>query len=204
MRREILPFEIVIDIDIENENKLIKGARWIKTALDSLEVNYTLGFTGNRSFHFQIILDPKVELPEDLPKNFSGRTFKEALLNIIGNICGFEGIDLALTGIHSRHAVREFFSINEKTLTFKVPVDDVEIKRVEFLSPLNVEDWERYRIWKPESKHFELIFEEIERMNKEKERNKSRINCYSCLDSEKVENLGYVYCHCWKVIVSCG
>ena len=146
LRREILPFELLIDIDIENEEKLIRRAKWIKAALDSLEIDYTIGFTGNRSFHFQIIVDPNIELPEDLPKNFNGKTFKEALLNIIGNICGFEGIDLASTGIHSRHAVREFFSINEKTLTFKVPVDDVEIKRVEFLSPLNVEDWEGYRI----------------------------------------------------------
>ncbi len=172
LRREILPFELVIDVDIENEEKLIKRTTWIKAALDTLEIDYTLGFSGRRGFHFHVIVDPKAELPEELPPNFSGKAFKEALLNIIGNIAGFEGIDFSSTGIHSRHAIREFFSINEKTLTFKVPVEEIKIKKAEFLSPLNgFDDWEGYRIWKPNDRHFELIFEEIERMNKERERN---------------------------------
>ena len=48
------------------------------------------------------------------------------------------------------------------------------------------------------------MFANLKVVRKEKRKKKSRINCYSCLDSEKTENHGYVYCHRWKVIVSCG
>lgn len=175
LRREILPFEIVIEPDIENnEDRLIKRGRWIKTALETLCITYTMGFSGRRSFHFHIIVDPKTELPDDLPAGFNGNVFKQAVLNIIGNIAGYESIDFGSSGANSRHMIREFFSINEKTLLFKVPVEEVDIIRKEFPCSLKEFDsWSGYQIWKPEEDQLQLIFEEIERINHEKEKNKS-------------------------------
>ena len=58
LRREILPSEIVIEPDIEDKEELIRKSRWIKSALDVYGIDYTMGFSGNRSFHFHIIVDP--------------------------------------------------------------------------------------------------------------------------------------------------
>lgn len=172
LRREILSYELVIDLDVSDKEKLIKRAKWVKATLETLEIDYTLGFSGRRGFHFHIIVDPSTELPPELPPGFNGRAFKEALLRIIATIAGSDGIDFGSSGVHGRHAIREFFSINEKTLCFKLPVSDVELVEVTWPEyPKQAEEWQGYRIWQPSHEQLSMIFEEIERMSQEQERN---------------------------------
>ncbi len=47
------------------------------------------------------------------------------------------------------------------------------------------------------------MFSNLKVVRKEKRKKKSRINCYSCLESSKTEIPGKVFCHCWKVVVNC-
>ena len=48
------------------------------------------------------------------------------------------------------------------------------------------------------------MFANLKVVRKKKRRKKSRINCYSCLESSKTEIPGKVVCHRWKVVVSCS
>jgi len=166
LRREILPWELVLDPDSENEKELVKKGRWIQASLEALEIEYTMGYTGRRSFHFHIIADPDTKLPEELPEGFNLRLFKEALFNIIGYCAGFDGLDVDTTGFKAkRHAIREFFSIHEKGRCFKIPLEEVEIRKVKLgVYPEWLEDWEGYNLWKPSKSQVMEILEEVERI----------------------------------------
>lgn len=167
LRREILPHEIVFDIDAENKEKAIKRARWIQTTLETLGIEYNMGFSGGRGFHSQVIVEPSINLPEELPEGFTSKRFMQALFNIVVNVAGSECFDYGSSGLGGRHLIREFFSINEKTLCFKVPVSSPEFTRYEFPCKFDHDWWEGYKIWRPEDDHLNLIFEEIERLNRE-------------------------------------
>ena len=169
LRREILPHEIVFDVDAENKEKAIKRVRWIQTTLETLGIDYSMGFSGGRGFHSHVIVDPSTKLPEELPEGFSSKKFMQALFNIVVNVAGSECIDYGSSGLKARHTIREFFSINEKTLCFKVPVTSPEFTRYEFPCKFDHDWWGGYKVWQPEEDHLNLIFEEIERMNREAE-----------------------------------
>ncbi len=95
------------------------------------------------------------------------------MLRIILNIAGVDGIDLISTGVFSRHAIREFYSLNEKNLAFKLPVHDLETPEVFFPEyPKDYAEWEGYEVWRPSDEQLGEILGEIERMSSEEERAK--------------------------------
>ncbi|GEM_PF-5175065 len=191
LRREILPTEIVIEPDIEDKTELIKKSKWIRSALETLEIDYTMGYSGNRSFHFHVIVDPTIELPAELPEGFNVRLFKEAIFNLIGYCAGFDGLDIGTAGFKAkRHAIREFFSINEKTRAFKIPVEDVEIKIVKFPKPVEIEDWQGYIIWTPSKDQIREILEEVERIISERKREKKKLELFWKAKPRKKRTLG--------------
>jgi len=191
LRREIFPTELVIEPDIEDRKELIKKGKWIRSALETLEIDYTMGFSGRRSFHFHVIVDPTTKLPAELPEGFNVRLFKEAVFNLIGYCAGFDGLDIGTAGFKSkRHMIREFFSINDKTRAFKVPVEDIEIEVVKFPKPVKVEDWKGYVIWTPSRDQINEILEEVERIISERKREERRLELFWKVKSRRERSLG--------------
>ena len=191
LRREILPTEIVIEPDIEDKNELVKKSKWIRSALETLGIDYTMGYSGNRSFHFHIIVDPAIKLPADLPEGFNVKLFKEAIFNLIGYCAGFDGLDIDTAGFKAkRHMVREFFSINEDTRAFKIPMEDIEVKIVKFPKPVEVEDWQGYVIWTPSRDQIKMILEEVERIIQIRNKEKKELELLRKLNPRKKRTLG--------------
>ncbi len=191
LRREILPTEIVLDPDIEDRIELVKKGKWLRSALETLGIDYTLGYTGNRSFHFHVIVDPTIELPADLPEGFNIKLFKEAIFNLIGYCAGFDGLDIDTAGFKAkRHAIREFFSINEKTLCYKLPVEEIEVHAVRFPKPVEVEDWQGYVIWTPSKDQLQMILEEVERILQIRNEERKRVELFWKLKPRKKRTLG--------------
>ena len=176
LRREILPSEIVIDLDIENREELIRKVKWVKSALEVYEIDYTMGFSGNRGFHFHVIIDPSTKLPAELPEGFTLNIFKEAIFNLIGYCAGFDGVDIETAGFKAkRHAIREFFSINHKNMGYKIPVEDIEVNLIKFPNPVEIYGWDGYQLWTPSSSQLSEILEEVERILVERKRSQKRL-----------------------------
>lgn len=189
LRREILPSEILIELDIENRQELIRRASWIKAALESLEIEYTLGFSGNRGFHFHIIIDPYMTIPSDLPDGFSLDQLRKAVFNKVIELSSPEGVDCRSSGLFGRHLVREFFSINHKTLAYKIPVKELEIKFVTFPDYPKV-DWDGYQFWKPSKQQMDELIQEIQETLKAKESIKRMISKIWSLKPKKSRTIG--------------
>lgn len=132
LRREILPHEIVFDIDAENEEHAIKRARWVKAALETLGIDFSLGFSGRRGFHFDVIIEPSTPLPEELPPNFSLNTFRQAIFNLVVNIAGWDGLDTVSSGLRGRHAVREFFQSTKRLCFSKFLLKSLSLSDMNF------------------------------------------------------------------------
>jgi hypothetical protein len=191
LRREILPTELVLDPDIEDKTELVKKSKWLRSALETLEIDYTMGYSGRRSFHFHVIVDPAIELPADLPEGFNIKLFKEAIFNLIGYCAGFDGLDIGTAGFKGkRHMVREFFSINEKTRAFKIPVEEIEVKVVKFPKPVEIRDWQGYVIWTPSRDQIKEILEEVERIIADRQRSKKRLELFWKTKPRKKRTLG--------------
>ena len=135
LRREILPNELVIDIDVDNEERMIKRSRMVKATLDVLEIPYLVAYSGNRGFHFHLMINPVQDIPKEHIWIFvKGTNFlKMSILHKICEYAGYSGIDIGSSGAKGkRHAIQELYSINYKTKCYVLPVDDIKVERCMF------------------------------------------------------------------------
>lgn len=90
-----------------------------------------------------------------------------------------------------RHAIREFFSIHEKTLCFKIPIDQPEIRKVKLgIYPVWLEDWEGYKLWKPSRSQVQEILEEDERIIAQRKLQERRFERFWRSKSRKERTIG--------------
>ena len=135
LRREILPHELVIDIDADNEQHMIKRSRMIKATLDVLEIPHLVAFSGNRGFHFHIMIHPRQDIPkEHIWMLVKGMNFlKMSILHKICEYAGYSAVDMGSSGAKGkRHAIQELYSINYKSKCYVLPMDDITVERCMF------------------------------------------------------------------------
>lgn len=160
LRREILPYEFVMDIDADTPERMIRRAKYIQLALDTLEIPYTLGFSGNRGFHFHVCISPETTIPQDLAAELPQdiKTLKDIVFRMICENAGINCVDVGSSGIHSRHAIQEFYSLNYKTKCFKVPTIDIEVVKIKYPEHPPIEDFELIP-WTPSEEQLQSIIE---------------------------------------------
>jgi len=158
LRREILPFEFVIDIDADIPEHMIRRAKYIQEALESLEIPYTLGFSGNRGFHFHVCISHETTIPQDLATKLPQdvKTLKDTIFKMVCEKAGLDCVDVGSAGIHSRHAIQEFYSLNYKTKCFKVPTVDINIVKIKYPEHPPLEDYELLQ-WVPTEEQLQSI-----------------------------------------------
>lgn len=131
LHRSILPNELLLDIDEESLIKNIAAAKLIANRLRKLGVPFWLFYSGNRSLHFSIFLEP-CEIPPELDRrmeklNFSWYDFRVYLSwRLLGAIKrSFDIDDLRLK--QRRGLIRVCGSLNPKGGFYKVflGTDDV-------------------------------------------------------------------------------
>jgi len=114
----VLPNEVVIELDGDTKEKSLEALKEVVKVLRTMNTKFTVGFSGNRSFHIHII----VTAPNVSPKEFAKivpRDFRNALFDFILDFAPLAR-EIADTGVmKSVHSIRSFYSLHLKTMKWK-------------------------------------------------------------------------------------
>jgi hypothetical protein len=134
-RRQLLPNEILIDIDSENIDHALKRAVLIDKVLTCLEIPSMKTFSGSKGFHFHITIDTSTPLPEDMQTAITmsngAAHLKQCIFEKIIELAGSDSIDHAANNIgQKRRASQELYSINAKSNCYNLPLEEIKIEKI--------------------------------------------------------------------------
>lgn len=143
--RTILPFEVVIDLDVNDK----KQCKEIEEFLEMYDITYNKFFSGNRGWHYHIIYDPNLYFEAELLDNVYGilkdiqKVFRLLRRWLYDNLKDFD-IDKTVL-LQREHLILEICSWNKRKY-IKYPeegygweddIDDIELK---FFKPFKNSD----------------------------------------------------------------
>ncbi len=176
LHREILPNEIVIEIESENWEDVVNEASLVIRRLEEFGIPYYIWFSGGKSLHIHIFIDYSLIKQhmshfKKIAKHYYDSYFNEddleRLISRIINSIAFlilEGLKLKCldksllrASMHQIRAEGSFNIKDGKVVGYKTYVEEIPAEKPKVVCSWNVKFPDEIKTWKPEPEFFKSL-----------------------------------------------